>query len=459
MAGYDFEFYETGTISVTAGQKAFTGSGTAWKLRGCEGALVVVAGAGTVNFVSSLSTDAAGEFRTEWAGPDLVDASYVMWLPSAVAATALANHQRLADIIASIQTAQPASNILAALAALHGVDGKIPVFSGQDTFRLESFIADPKDNLKDIAALPDVLASMLALLSTSIATGSLSVKPNGVGGVTLSPGDAGLPGYVSFHSANGTRRGYIGWGDSNYNLLQGENGWGFMVPDNTELRVKGPNQFDRPLKVRTGAAWSQTSLQEYGWATGFTAWRSVIENDGGYSLYSYNPNDGNIIGQGIYLSQSGNLSVRGTISKGGGTLLTDHPLDPMNKNIRYGFTEGARYYLVHVGEAEMVDGRATVDIDTAFDMMPGTFAAMNQNALVVSLNHQSSFDRVKNTPISGSTFDIICENDQSSGTVVWTVIGERADAFVRNYDPNCERGSGKFIPEFEKPDYVEPQNA
>jgi hypothetical protein len=153
VAGYDFEFYETGTISVTAGQKAFTGTGTAWKLRGCEGALVVVVGAGTVNFVSSLSTDAAGEFRTEWAGPDLVDASYVMWLPSAVAATALANHQRLAEIIAGIQGAQPESAILSAFAALQGSDGKLPMFTGENTLELVKYIADAKGSLAKLAAL------------------------------------------------------------------------------------------------------------------------------------------------------------------------------------------------------------------------------------------------------------------------------------------------------------------
>lgn len=160
MAGYDFEFYETGTISVTAGQKAFTGTGTAWQLRGCEGALVVVSGAGAVNFVSSLSSDAAGEFRTAWAGPTLADASYVMWLPSAVAATALANHQRLAEIIAGIQGAQPESAILSAFAALQGSDGRLPMFTGENTLELVEYISDAKGSLKKLAAL-ELAANMV----------------------------------------------------------------------------------------------------------------------------------------------------------------------------------------------------------------------------------------------------------------------------------------------------------
>lgn len=146
---------------MTAGQKAFTGSGTAWKLRGCEGALVIVAGAGAVNFVSTLSTDAAGEFRTAWTGPTLANAQYTMWLPSAVAATALANHQRLAEIIASIQTAQPSNKNLSALSALVGAAGKIPRFIGEETMDLVDYIADPQGSLAKLAA------------STSIANRSL----------------------------------------------------------------------------------------------------------------------------------------------------------------------------------------------------------------------------------------------------------------------------------------------
>lgn len=165
MAGYDFEFYETGKISVTAGQKAFTGSGSAWKLRGCEGALVVVVGAGTVNFVSSLSTDAAGEFRTAWAGPTLANASYVMWLPSAVAATALANHQRLAEIISGIQTAQPASDILAALAGLTLENRKLIVATGPKTF--------------DATTLSDFAKGLLTRTAGSQFYGDLGEVPNG----------------------------------------------------------------------------------------------------------------------------------------------------------------------------------------------------------------------------------------------------------------------------------------
>lgn len=210
MAGYDFEFYETGRISVTAGQKAFTGSGTAWKLRGCEGALVIVAGAAAVNFVSTLSTDAEGEFRTAWTGPTLSNAQYTMWLPSAVAATALANHQRLAEIIASIQMAQPESANLTALAGLSGDAETLVRFLANGSFDLvkssDVGIQDPNGSLGKFAAVvlaankllstngdkhliqSDITAAAIALLNLS-GTAAADMMPylNGANGAALTP--------------------------------------------------------------------------------------------------------------------------------------------------------------------------------------------------------------------------------------------------------------------------------
>ncbi|MBX8827258.1 hypothetical protein [Ochrobactrum sp. SFR4] len=157
MASYGFEFYSTGTISVTAGMTAFTGTGTAWQVRGCEGALLVITGASAVDFVASLSSDNAGELRMPWAGATMADAQYTMWLPSAAAATNLANHQRLAEIIASIQNAQPASDVLENIALLPVGEDKLLIgdASGQYVLidRSELGINDQYNNLSQLAAL------------------------------------------------------------------------------------------------------------------------------------------------------------------------------------------------------------------------------------------------------------------------------------------------------------------
>lgn len=195
---------------MTAGQKAFTGTGTAWKLRGCEGALVIVAGAAAVNFVSTLSTDAEGDFRTAWTGPTLSNAQYTMWLPSAVAATALANHQRLAEIIASIQAAQPESANLTALSGLSGDTETLVRFLANGSFDLvkssDVGIKDPNGSLGKFAAVvlaankllstngdknliqSDITAAAIALLNLS-GTAAADMMPylNGANGAALTP--------------------------------------------------------------------------------------------------------------------------------------------------------------------------------------------------------------------------------------------------------------------------------
>lgn len=46
---------------------------------------------------------------------------------------------------------------------------------------------------------------------------------------------------------------------------------------------------------------------------------------------------------------SGNINFTGTMSKGGGSFLIDHPLDPANRNLIHSFVEGPRADLIYRG--------------------------------------------------------------------------------------------------------------
>lgn len=150
------------------------------------------------------------------------------------------------------------------------------------------------------------------------------------------------------------------------------------------------------------------------------------------------------------------LAVVGALSKGSGTFLIDHPLDPLNKNLRHGFVESTEYVNIYRGMIDLVDGRMTVDIDAAFGMMDGTFAALNADVMVSSLQNQFGKDRVwVEAPADSGKFTIICENTESTASVAWMVTGRRKDAFVcSDLDPNTD-SEGRFIPEFDKPEYIE----
>lgn len=155
------------------------------------------------------------------------------------------------------------------------------------------------------------------------------------------------------------------------------------------------------------------------------------------------------------LGANGSLAVPGALSKGSGTFLIEHPLDP-TKKLAHGFVEAPRYDLIYRGVAQLVDGRAVVDIDAASNMTPGTFAALTRNAVVAGLQNLDGFARLKPGAFAGASLEILCEDGASTDRVAWLVIAERQDAFVRSgNDPNTD-AEGWFIPERPKPPEPDP---
>ena len=152
----------------------------------------------------------------------------------------------------------------------------------------------------------------------------------------------------------------------------------------------------------------------------------------------------------VYIYQ-GNLDVSGSLSKGRGTFLIDHPLDPDNKDLVHGFVESPKYELIYRGKVQLVDGVAEVDIDAMCDMSEGTFEALTQNAEVVSLCNLTGFSRVKPTKIIDGKFTIVSE-EKVSDEISWVVMAERADYFIVNGDRWTDE-KGRLIPEHNKPEY------
>lgn len=149
---------------------------------------------------------------------------------------------------------------------------------------------------------------------------------------------------------------------------------------------------------------------------------------------------------------AGNCNITGSLSKGSGTFLIEHPLDS-EKSLSHGFVEAPRYDLIYRGRVPLVDGRGVVDIDAASNMSPGTFEALTTNAAVTSLQNQTGFSRCRPGAVVGGSFEIICE-DPCADEIAWVVIAERNDAFVKQRDDNCD-SEGRFIPERPRKDAEE----
>lgn len=141
------------------------------------------------------------------------------------------------------------------------------------------------------------------------------------------------------------------------------------------------------------------------------------------------------------------FDIIGALSKGSGTFLIDHPLDPENKDLFHGFVEAPRYDLIYRGRATLVNGKATVSIDAESNMTGGTFEALTQNVQVTSLQNNEGWEPVKGH-VEGGTLHIECKDLTSTDTIDWVVIGERADAFIKSHKGNDD--DGHLLVEVEK---------
>ena len=141
----------------------------------------------------------------------------------------------------------------------------------------------------------------------------------------------------------------------------------------------------------------------------------------------------------------GNINCTGTLSKGSGSFKIDHPLPNMSNthNLYHSFIEGPKADLIYRGKVDLINGNASINLDTVSNMTSGTFEALNRNVQCFTSN-ESDWDAVKGL-VSGNILTISCQNASSTANVSWLVIGERKDKHM--YDTNWTDDDGFVIPE------------
>ena len=118
----------------------------------------------------------------------------------------------------------------------------------------------------------------------------------------------------------------------------------------------------------------------------------------------------------------GDLTVRGTLSKGGGGFRIDHPLDPADKFLSHSFVESPEMLNIYAGTAVTDDqGSATV-------LLPGYFQALNRDHHVqLTPAGQLALATVEGE-IRDNQFTI--RTDRPGVTVSWQVTGVRQDPWA-----------------------------
>jgi hypothetical protein len=122
---------------------------------------------------------------------------------------------------------------------------------------------------------------------------------------------------------------------------------------------------------------------------------------------------------------AGNLTVKGNVSKGGGSFKIDHPLDPANKYLSHSFVESPDMMNVYNGNITTDrHGFATVNLPDYFEALNGDFryqlTVIGQFAQAIVANK-----------ISANRF--VIRTNKPNVEVSWQVTGVRHDAYANRY--------------------------
>ena len=128
---------------------------------------------------------------------------------------------------------------------------------------------------------------------------------------------------------------------------------------------------------------------------------------------------------------SGGVTITGTLSKSGGSFKIPHPVAGLSttKHLVHSFLEGPQMDLIYRGKIDLVDGTATVNIDTKAGMTEGTFVLLNRDIQCFTSN-ETGWTAVKGS-VSGNILTITAQDNTCTDTISWMVVGERQDDTIK----------------------------
>jgi hypothetical protein len=146
---------------------------------------------------------------------------------------------------------------------------------------------------------------------------------------------------------------------------------------------------------------------------------------------------------------NGAFAVAGALSKGSGSFKIDHPLPQLEAthHLVHSFIEGPQADLIYRGVLTLVEGKASVNIDTAAGMTEGTFVALCRDVQCFTSN-ESDWVHVRGA-VSGNILTIEAQDPTATSKISWMVVGERKDKHMM--DTGWTDENGKVIVEPLKP--------
>ncbi len=149
-----------------------------------------------------------------------------------------------------------------------------------------------------------------------------------------------------------------------------------------------------------------------------------------------------VAGSGLAGRFTGDVSITGNVSKGGGSFRIDHPLDPANKYLSHSFVESPDMKNVYDGAVTTdQNGEATV-------MLPDYFEALNRDFRYQLTVIGQFAQAIVASKIKDNRFTI--KTDRPGVEVSWQVTGIRQDAYANKHriqveEEKSERERGYYL--------------
>ena len=135
------------------------------------------------------------------------------------------------------------------------------------------------------------------------------------------------------------------------------------------------------------------------------------------------------------------VSITGTLTASSTkSFRIPHPLSELSetKDLVHAAIEGPQMDLMYRGKVDLVNGTATVNIDTKSGMTEGTFDVLNRDVQCFTTN-ETGWTNVKGS-VTGNKLTIVAEDNSCTDTISWMVIGERKDNGVVSSEVTDDNG-------------------
>ena len=135
-----------------------------------------------------------------------------------------------------------------------------------------------------------------------------------------------------------------------------------------------------------------------------------------------------------------NVHVTNTFTAGTKTfrIVHPHPSKKYTHDLVHSVIEGPQCDNIYRGKVDLVDGTATVNIDTVSNMTNGTFVLLNRDVQCFTSN-ETGWTAVKGS-VTENILTIIAQDNTCTDTISWMVVGERQDDKIKSVDTTDENG-------------------